>query len=156
MVIDSYITFNPILVWFYQRTKEKIVNGDRRLSIPFWSDFISGTAVGETQAYMNFQSHFGLILSVRAPLGYCLIIHLSIPFWSDFILLGSVYCFHCKVFFQSHFGLILSKTKADAILRRLARFQSHFGLILSCCSLPWRRSLHLSFNPTMVWFYLLL
>ena len=56
--------------------------------------------------------------------------HLSIPFWSDFIVVRSY-----------------NKT-------RTASFQSHFGLILSHLALYRQRLKHLSFNPILVWFYL--
>ena len=79
--------FNPILVWFYQKHTCKRSCRNRKLSIPFWSDFI---IFGSVLAFVSiwpfnpilvwfypsviaemsfsesfFQSHFGLILSVR-------------------------------------------------------------------------------------------
>ena len=35
------------------------------LSIPFWSDFIGKTIYVKLDEYQHFQSHFGLILSVK-------------------------------------------------------------------------------------------
>ena len=78
----------------------------------------------------NFQSHYGLILSLN---GYSLTEHkywLSIPLWSDFI---AVY--------------------PEMTLPALKCFQSHYGLILSIRWTFERLIPHSTFNPTMVWFY---
>ncbi len=55
------------------------------LSIPLWSDFIFDHKEKEAYALINFQSHYGLILSQRS-------------------LNGTP-----NPIFQSHYGLILSK-----------------------------------------------
>ncbi len=81
--------------------------------------------------FMNFQSHYGLILSVVRNLESGLSVSLSIPLWSDFI-----------------------GTTHQALHSQNGSFQSHYGLILSYA--PTREALDLlaAFNPTMVWFYL--
>ena len=167
-------TFNPILVWFYQRSCRKVVNSRKVLSIPFWSDFIP-------------------IIEDYNPNA----ITLSIPFWSDFIETylmrnkirtktfnpilvwfypagADTYVF-CVSNFQSHFGLILSfliqrrlkrcivafnpilvwfYQPASRLINRPYRlFQSHFGLILSSTDAMNARMPYITFNPILVWFY---
>ncbi len=101
-------TFNPILVWFYLVLGEIRRYVDSRLSIPFWSDFISTQKAISKRARKSFQSHSGLILSKsywvfesKSSLPFnpilvwfyhlwpsnslCSSCLLSIPFWSDFI-----------------------------------------------------------------------
>ena len=57
--------------------------------------------------------------------------------------------------FQSHYGLILSsKNLGDWDFE--ADFQSHYGLILSPVVRDLEKSAYRTFNPTMVWFYLVL
>ena len=104
----TILSFNPILVWFYPSTL---------CELPLSKD--------------SFQSHFGLILSIRLLL-----------------MMSS-----CTSTFQSHFGLILSMWKTPHLNKLLLAFnpilvwfyrvyarkrpkdcksfQSHFGLILS-------------------------
>ena len=102
------------------------------LSIPFWSDFIDDHLHMNSLTGYDFQSHFGLILSVLAfasgfvsfwpfnpilvwfyqnSVWRCCVLYtiLSIPFWSDFIRWFFLEVVLMEKFdFQSHFGLILS------------------------------------------------
>ena len=116
--------------------------------------FYLSNSLASSLSLKNFQSHYGLILSlwccnrvrvecafnptmvwfylpcncVRVVIAY----YLSIPLWSDFITF-----------------LIFSRVLS------MNFFQSHYGLILSLyCWRPLEQPLR-SFNPTMVWFYLL-
>ena len=123
------------------------------LSIPFWSDFISKWHDYSPFSWINFQSHFGLILSRHTASGIssnheifqshfglilsCItkqIIYfvsiLSIPFWSDFIKRQDGSQTSCTksfnpilVWFYLWFAPIESISPYT--------FQSHFGLILS-------------------------
>ena len=106
-------------------------NYEKALSIPLWSDFIQKElAERGKEGLVNFQSHYGLILS---------------------FLNNKTNIF--QQHFQSHYGLILSSyTKRAARLKRNS-FQSHYGLILS--PKPHSRLMKSGspFNPTMVWFY---
>ena len=106
----NFIAFNPTMVWFYQSKSGCSSIKDAILSIPLWSDFIS------------------LLPSLWSQRS----LRLSIPLWSDFIAKYIPSRLLTPVDFQSHYGLILS------IPIRL----------LICLTL-------LTFNPTMVWFYLL-
>ena len=124
----------------------------------------------------TFQSHYGLILSVRNSWVVFGRVFLSIPLWSDFIELrddvveistytfnptmvwfyrttSSAYLTSSTGIFQSHYGLILSSHSTNSRKRANQHFQSHYGLILSCC-FPCVAvfAIH-PFNPTMVWFY---
>ena len=150
-IISNKLTFkpfNPILVWFYHRLSQTHQRSDLCLSIPFWSDFIRFAGTFDLLARINFQSHFGLILSQ-----------------------SSGGCYLCRTSFQSHYGLILSG-KVPARVGAVSHFQSHYGLILSVwkkkqkskekLSIPlWSDFIALAtatatpvtFNPTMVWFY---
>ena len=103
---------------------------------------------------INFQSHFGLILSgagtpsmtflhetfnpilvwfylwfIQTPASCS--VKLSIPFWSDFIILLRSQQVKCLPCFQSHFGLILSEKFLEQEWQWL-----------------------ITFNPILVWFYL--
>ena len=82
------------------------------------------------------------------------VVSLSIPLWSDFIRIKDItYCKPDKIF-QSHYGLILSQLLSP---------DSNFCAVLSIplwsdfiTGAYWRvSSSSISFNPTMVWFYLL-
>ena len=122
--------FNPILVWFY------LCSVCKKIKVHF----------------CFFQSHFGLILSVKKQLD-----GIKVPT------------------FQSHFGLILSHHKGPKDsqglsfnpilvwfylvrsaqqLEKRKNFQSHFGLILSLPLLSKNIIIFSSFNPILVWFYL--
>ncbi len=173
--VNTYcFAFNPTMVWFYPKL------------------FV------DLNALLNFQSHYGLILSKldsvvdwlkNIPFNptmvwfyhstkfseRCLLHNLSIPLWSDFIIPVVVKATGWIVSFQSHYGLILSYPYQIANLPDVTSFQSHYGLILSnppynvlftgALSIPlWSDfiqarlflciSVFLTFNPTMVWFYL--
>ena len=78
----------------------------------------------------NFQSHYGLILSVYRMYNEKKIRALSIPLWSDFILTIEIYDETYKKIFQSHYGLILSANQMWQLIKQEE-----------------------TFNPTMVWFY---
>ena len=147
--------FNPILVWFYPVCSVVCCICPGSLSIPFWSDFIVWRKGSREKIEVEkcFQSHFGLILSFRFLILFPWRFQLSIPFWSDFIQM------YCNIQddppygFQSHFGLILSGGGRNELFRIWSFFQSHFGLILSsdpCTSYPAQQE---PFNPILVWFY---
>ena len=105
-----------------------------RLSIPLWSDFIADVDGYCTKydANKDFQSHYGLILSVRGE------------GWDNLNLAT----------FQSHYGLILSALILTILSPLLPLiFQSHYGLILSADESKIIEELRSPFNPTMVWFY---
>ena len=128
-----YNAFNPTMVWFYQIYIIVVKQNEK-----------------------SFQSHYGLILSY----GYLSWVNEA----------GTVSTF------QSHYGLILSFCTRRGVRSGHSTFQSHYGLILSryskrgkvypsTLSIPlwsdfinpwWRLRLlrKTPFNPTMVWFYL--
>ena len=102
---------------------------------------------------IDFQSHYGLILSKQRELTMSQILTfnptmvwfyqfteedakeiyeaLSIPLWSDFILRPNQTGTWLVSCFQSHYGLILSKYAGINTFHILCSFQSHYGLILS-------------------------
>ncbi len=149
------------MVWFYHVYIHKEKPLPNILSIPLWSDFILFDEKIRCSYLRCFQSHYGLILSIwlltdfmhlndTFQSHYGLILSwgfgmprirlkkLSIPLWSDFILVEyarSHLVFHP---FQSHYGLILSNVWD---LQKLSDIKDN--IINS-----------LTFNPTMVWFYL--
>ena len=169
--------FNPTMVWFYPSADDCIILKDFKLSIPLWSDFITKLLEKTTKELGNFQSHYGLILSYNTweepyakytafnptmvwfypktiymmfSINYQAFnptmvwfyhsqediltfwaLRLSIPLWSDFIEYEKRDEMEDKKCFQSHYGLILSKIIKDI-----------------------QRELQSTFNPTMVWFYL--
>ena len=148
-----HLAFNPTMVWFYHTTVTRIACNNPNLSIPLWSDFIKVAFDLGIELSSNFQSHYGLILSLFPRDTYTKCSRLSIPLWSDFILILTILSPLLPLIFQSHYGLILSQ--ASMIRESLKQnFQSHYGLILSLLqrAQTWKRLL--SFNPTMVWFYL--
>ena len=124
--------FNPTMVWFYQAVRKCIELVDKGLSIPLWSDFISGLT---TSAPIFSASAFNptMVWFYRESLPELCILqdYLSIPLWSDFI----------------------SAVVSIILILYLLYFQSHYGLILSSFSIHCRTQFWLSFNPTMVWFY---
>ena len=130
--IMSSITFNPTMVWFYQGPKPSWRARPGWLSIPLWSDFIVTLPYMLLRQRNTFQSHYGLILSRDSHDNRVLKTSLSIPLWSDFIIKEYGDRLVKEKIFQSHYGLILSS--------------KHFYIV--CCTI-------VSFNPTMVWFYLL-
>ncbi len=102
-----------------------------------------------------FQSHFGLILSLRVLTTQS---HTNSPF--NPIL---VWFYHPwvrreteGVIFQSHFGLILSARTDWCTEAGENSFQSHFGLILSSTVVRIALNKYITFNPILVWFYLVL
>ena len=105
---DEDETFNPTMVWFYH-TK----------------------AYSSFKQKQDFQSHYGLILSVSTAFLQLVLFNpfnptmvwfylfdyfddgtkvndLSIPLWSDFITVNVVDTGNAVYVFQSHYGLILS------------------------------------------------
>ena len=86
-VIELWSPFNPTMVWFYLEAIWKEIAEIKTLSIPLWSDFIvrknegvcvnpphpafsggrgcGGVAEG-TWRQCSFQSHYGLILSLKS------------------------------------------------------------------------------------------
>ena len=126
------LTFNPILVWFYLFVDVESLNSF--LSIPFWSDFISVRYAWITKKLKDFQSHFGLILSLKKIEA----MKLGVKAFNPIL----VWFYPCS----SHTAQLFPK-----------RFQSHFGLILSWAHGRSPCSLHcidiLTFNPILVWFY---
>ena len=109
-----------------------------------------------SSAKRDFQSHYGLILSSFFHSMYCRRWELSIPLWSDFIVGVFLTPRYATKNFQSHYGLILSFRRRRRRGRRRCCFQSHYGLILSRRLLIQGSCCRSSFNPTMVWFYLLI
>ncbi len=124
---------------------------------------------------VNFQSHFGLILSINPkyaiPNYDSTFNPILVWFYQDFVE-KSTLLFVC---FQSHFGLILSAFEKIKNKDK-PNFQSHFGLILSSSSsrivststftlsIPfWSDFIgikpspsdaeYFPFNPILVWFY---
>ena len=77
------------------------------ISIPFWSDF-NPTPRSGFQGLLEFQSHFGLILT-------------AVEKTIERLVNG----------FQSHFGLILTRRRVTNTSGTSIPFQSHFGLILT-------------------------
>ena len=100
--------FNPILVWFYQLLNRAVLLSNKKLSIPFWSDFILHCCALQPSQRLTFN-----------PILVWFYHYLSFS-WS------TVHVFS----FQSHFGLILSEQIASEYASQY-NFQSHFGLILS-------------------------
>ena len=84
---NLWVSFNPILVWFYRCPAFSSPHLFIDLSIPFWSDFILLNRAVLLSNKVNFQSHFGLILSFFLNSINDYPDNLSIPFWSDFISL---------------------------------------------------------------------
>ena len=127
-------SFNPTMVWFYPETITSLIEIIVFLSIPLWSDFIIDQKDLVHRYPFYFQSHYGLILSVKQAEV------------TSITLLTSA--------FQSHYGLILSdKYKYP--------YKSLYQLSIPLWSdfIQWRgwnpiRTFN-AFNPTMVWFYLL-
>ena len=124
----------------------------------------------------DFQSHYGLILSLKKlrPLTNSKKSFNPTMVWFYRFIKSSF--LRAISSFQSHYGLILSQSAKDAVSvgripfnptmvwfyqrerdnRRYnfkTAFQSHYGLILSQGTSPWAAGLVLPFNPTMVWFY---
>ena len=104
---------------------------------------------------INFQSHYGLILSANR---HGLLGETGVPFnptmvWfyqdgvgvTDFVI-------ELIRNFQSHYGLILSRQKHFQNRLEIT-FQSHYGLILSVLECKKIGLNEATFNPTMVWFY---
>ena len=140
------------MVWFYQISHFLSYILSPELSIPLWSDFITMIMSLIVLSTLNFQSHYGLILSKISlwrlyplPVSFnptmvwfyravgvdnLSLCKLSIPLWSDFIGLSGVW-----------------GATGDFV------FQSHYGLILSCTHSSTLKLLITAFNPTMVWFY---
>ena len=85
---QTYVAFNPTMVWFYRIRFLRLLLSLCHLSIPLWSDFIFNKHCNDLLPVKNFQSHYGLILSYTVMLR-------KKRRWGD----GT---------FQSHYGLILS------------------------------------------------
>ena len=147
--------FNPTMVWFYPDDGTSL-SAPVELSIPLWSDFIKlfGFSIGNQM--IDFQSHYGLILSTWKSL----LVHsgenLSIPLWSDFIKFNLPVLTKAPAMFifQSHYGLILSGSKHPCTesnhslsIPLWSDFIQHSAGNTRCTNTS-------AFNPTMVWFYL--
>ena len=103
-------------------------------SIPFWSDFINAQLAAYTQKLLDFQSHFGLILSPHD--------------WRHQRGHGAG---------EDVFNPILVwfyQRRAATFRVQASCFQSHFGLILSPADPLFVVGEHDIFNPILVWFYL--
>ena len=122
------------------------------LSIPLWSDFINPQTCQIVDKVEIFQSHYGLILSIKKLSALQRDIDLSIPLWSDFIFKLVEECELEEESFQSHYGLILSSVIAS-LSSMSSSFQSHFGLILSRHAARGLPGNNKAFNPILVWFY---
>ena len=102
------------------------------LSIPFWSDFIPVQLCSPSVGLFSFNPILVWFYPFVACLCWCVWVILSIPFWSDFIKFNAVQPPGVEVLFQSHFGLILSWCMVlYDFIKQFKAFQSHFGLILS-------------------------
>ena len=148
------------------------------LSIPFWSDFII-LGLLSTLISIHFQSHFGLILSTSVSFQQ---IDKSIGFQSHFGLilsqrrascrwfkklafnpilvwfyLSTLYAsFACSTYLSIPFWSDFIEVLRRQFFRKLSNFQSHFGLILSFESKVMECYVGKTFNPILVWFYLVL
>ena len=150
-----------------------------KLSIPFWSDFITHKVNALHNRVITFQSHFGLILSTTSiayhpqldiafnPIlvwfyhfivqlfqPFQTVLPLSIPFWSDFI----------------HYHLLTFNTSNTHSFNPILVWFYHFSssICLSSSSvlsipfwsdfinilLPGAVTEEVTFNPILVWFYL--
>ena len=157
-IYDEFRSFNPTMVWFYQSTPRPKRNFCNKLSIPLWSDFIKDFSGNNNDGTIYFQSHYGLILSEHYQENNgCPGTNLSIPLWSDFIEFASKFECFGEAYFQSHYGLILS-------LEELIKNEFYYSLSIPLWSdfisnesriFAFFLSLD-AFNPTMVWFYLLI
>ncbi len=96
-LIEIFMTFNPTMVWFYRNHYNEVRWRSIRLSIPLWSDFISGHSFSGWLVLRSF---------------------LSIPLWSDFISKSDVAFNKTRRNFQSHYGLILSQVITGREQRR--------------------------------------
>ena len=88
---------------------------------------------GDTPVWVknpDFQSHYGLILSVQKDRTEACIFELSIPLWSDFI------------FLVQSFEII-----------RISLSIPLWSDFISEIKLPRKWIIDIPFNPTMVWFY---
>ncbi len=145
------------------------------LSIPLWSDFIRKRTWTDSLLRGDFQSHYGLILSMTttAPcvLNFCLSIplwsdfipereiplfltsvFLSIPLWSDFIDDNITFSFYVRYTFNPTMVWFYQANRAvqALLVKRLSiPLWSDFICILSKMD----NTSYLTFNPTMVWFY---
>ena len=164
MVITCVVVsaFNPTMVWFYRERWDFMKDSSTSLSIPLWSDFILFSLQPCYHLYSTFQSHYGLILSIRkriAPLSKSKTFNptmvwfyrvnddtvhhrsflLSIPLWSDFISQPTWHrelgLFTLSIPLWSDF--ISSPNEPPPIGNH--SFQSHYGLILSTVKLFWIR-----------------
>ena len=120
------------MVWFYlvgyvlSHRKSELC-----LSIPLWSDFIvPNISEIRSKLHENFQSHYGLILSIYR-----------------LMVMGLIK----TTFNPTMVWFYLQRVGVEWLER--TNFQSHYGLILSwstCCNTD---GCCFPFNPTMVWFY---
>ncbi len=134
--IDEALSFNPILVWFYQRSCSRARPTIPRFQSHFGLILSHVWELHVESVHYCFQSHFGLILSVEDTVADEVVQVAFNPILVWFYLVFvTILNGHGTNIFQSHFGLILSLIdNADKVDGHDA-FQSHFGLILSV-SLP--------------------
>ncbi len=124
-----FTAFNPTMVWFYQELVEVSEQLWLLLSIPLWSDFILSEIV------------------------YYVTINLSIPLWSDFI--STLNCWATyqkdKLSIPLWSDFIYNGTGSEQYNKTLSipLWSDFIG-----CLFWGHRSQWGTFNPTMVWFYL--
>ena len=147
--------FNPILVWFYHTALFMGWSTVCLLSIPFWSDFIrkdSWNALGQLSA-LNFQSHFGLILSRAIMIEYEKRDETFNPILVWFYLFPDLPSTALKdtfnpilVWFYQKHGLKIPERSGCLSIP----FWSDFIIFLAFPT----KALMAAFNPILVWFYL--
>ena len=128
---SSQLTFNPTMVWFYPMNGQVKSKFNVDLSIPLWSDFIQTKLNSSLENSDSFQSHYGLILSLADAKIDKIEIALSIPLWSDFIRKSIKNGLHRRNLSIPLWSDFIPVVRPDV-----------------CWECP-------TFNPTMVWFYLL-